>query len=357
MVSFIDYMETPNNNSPVLFHGNMGLAIPLYLSAAISGNEDTLCRAKRHLDAISESIGTLTSPSFGEGLAGIGWAVEVLVQNNLLPDVDTDEILSDIDDFIYKDVTSKKETSPSLYSGGMGKAAYFLKRVRNKNPNSHRYTEIVHLECLSMITEDIDELFRAPNGPLNIHPEEDITRINDGLCQNMKDMADYLHLFSLALLVNKSVIEATIYDIMRLSETLLEALINVDVREGIFLDDRRVFTHSFYLAAAYSYASEIHGHLHWKEKAHRFMEVFTSPRLAGGQDSPENGYRLLATYSIMNSSVYKGDYRKEIEQIIGSLKVASARNTLYHGWGSIMISEMAKEHAGAVEKWNDLFLF
>lgn len=82
-------------------------------------------------DEISSEIedGRLSCGS--NGLAGVGWTLEHLAQNDFL-DIDTDEMLGEIDIFLYKTMLSDMEKGDYDYlNGSLQKGLYFLSRQRN----------------------------------------------------------------------------------------------------------------------------------------------------------------------------------------------------------------------------------
>jgi len=76
--------------------------------------------------------------SYSSGLAGIGWLMEFLQQNNLL-NCDTNDIIGDIDHYLYISMISElnKGNYDYLHSAG-GIALYFLKRMK-KLPKAKEY--------------------------------------------------------------------------------------------------------------------------------------------------------------------------------------------------------------------------
>lgn len=84
-----------------LFHGKMGLVLFFSFYARHSNNNQYNQLAYDLLDEIYEDIDKNVLLNFENGLCGIGWAIEFLVQNGYMQG-DTDEILEDIDKQIMK---------------------------------------------------------------------------------------------------------------------------------------------------------------------------------------------------------------------------------------------------------------
>lgn len=79
-----------------LFHGKMGVVLFFSIYSRFSKNELYNQFAYVLLDEINMDIHENTLTDFENGLSGIGWAIEYLVQNGYM-EGDTDEILEDID--------------------------------------------------------------------------------------------------------------------------------------------------------------------------------------------------------------------------------------------------------------------
>src|SRR5215475_16042885 len=86
-----------------LYKGKTGLCICYFLLFDISKDDSHLIKARNLLDELSGNIGNVKGLGFADGLAGIGWGIEWLVQNNYV-DANTDEILEDLDDELYRSV-------------------------------------------------------------------------------------------------------------------------------------------------------------------------------------------------------------------------------------------------------------
>lgn len=94
-------------------------------------------------DAINEGFSYHT---FAAGLAGVGWAVEHLVQYDFI-EADPDEILEDIDVYLHKAMILdiQEKGNYDFLHGATGSATYFLNRLANENAGK-------------FLTEYIDEL-------------------------------------------------------------------------------------------------------------------------------------------------------------------------------------------------------
>lgn len=83
-----------------LLNGKMGAAIFFYHYAKYTDNKVYDIYAGELIDEIYEEIGYLSSIEFANGLSGIAWGIEYLVQGGFL-EADSDEILEEVDEKIY----------------------------------------------------------------------------------------------------------------------------------------------------------------------------------------------------------------------------------------------------------------
>lgn len=341
--------------SPGLLYGDAGMAVVYHLLAAAGGKEEARQNGALLLDRISENIGAARELSFADGLTGIGWSIEWLVQNGLLKDVNTDEILSEIDDILYKDVTTSKQYTPGLFNGAMGKAAYFIKRAKSKNPGTHRYVQLSHQECLVMLTDDIDEIFRASNGALLLNTEW-IKKQEEKDVRHLRDIAEYILMFSQLVRINEPVVENTFLDIMVLIENLLDSLFAEDQDEiiSLFLPDQPLYYHLFYLAVCYAYKARIHGHHHWLEKAGYYTRGFYDIGLGLAAGSDTDLFQALTVYSLLNICRPSILYKIKLEEIIQELKNIQPLR-FYRGKGILSIAELSLSRPGLIDSWHELF--
>lgn len=76
-------------------------------------------------------------PTFAGGIAGIGWTIEHLKQNNFI-ELDTDSILINIDDFLYPFMIKYvQDGNYDFLHGALGLGLYFLSR--KSNPKALKY--------------------------------------------------------------------------------------------------------------------------------------------------------------------------------------------------------------------------
>jgi hypothetical protein len=173
VITEIDKLSTATKNTGDnygLYRGRTGVCICHFLLSRLTGDQIYLEKAREILNTISDNIAATQELNFSDGLAGIGWGVEWLVQNNYV-ESNTDEVLEDIDNELYKSVVYAKSPDISLSNGTIGKIMYFYKRLLARNPNPSRYRNICHQECIVILTDELNDFMLNDNsGLLNKSP-------------------------------------------------------------------------------------------------------------------------------------------------------------------------------------------
>ncbi len=151
-----------------LMHGKMGVSIFFFHLARQTKNQIYEDYAGELIDEIYEEITANTPLDFENGLAGIGWGIEYLVQNGFI-DADTDEVLEEFDNRIFKELIYNTPKEIGLLNGIVGIGAYFLKRIQNLASNEDKITTLtnkqtlIHLiDELELQTQDISQIILEP---------------------------------------------------------------------------------------------------------------------------------------------------------------------------------------------------
>lgn len=158
-----------------IMHGKMGITIFFFHLARQTKNQIYEDYAGELIDEIYEELTANTPVDFENGLAGIGWGIEYLVQNKFI-EADTDEVLEEFDNRIFKEFIYSTPKEIGLLNGIIGIGAYFLKRIQpvchpSSNPKSNdekiptltnKQTLIHIIDELERQTQDISEIIREP---------------------------------------------------------------------------------------------------------------------------------------------------------------------------------------------------
>lgn len=115
-----------------LQHGNTGIAIFLYHLSRATGNREYEEMANQLVDKVFSSLTTHALPDFENGLAGIGWGIEYLLQLGFA-EGDADEILDEVDTKVYRILTHENLPNNLELCNGLTGYLWFLNsRLKNK---------------------------------------------------------------------------------------------------------------------------------------------------------------------------------------------------------------------------------
>jgi len=144
------------NNLGIL-NGKMGISICFYHMAKKYSNSIYFGYAEDLINDIYDELDPSIPLDFENGLAGIGWGFEYLVQEGFI-EADTDEILKDFDNKIFQYFIYNTPNNLSLENGILGFAMYFFIRVKNSSSqNSIQFLR--NKEALIHIVDELVEFF------------------------------------------------------------------------------------------------------------------------------------------------------------------------------------------------------
>ena len=159
-------------NNYGLYHGKMGLCLIFYLKSTISEQDMYTQKARGLLDEVVDNIMKVDNYNFSDGLLGIGWGIEWLVQNEFIQ-LNTDEFLEDLDDEVYRLIMYSKAESVDLNIGTLGRILYLYKRLMSNNPSCNFYRNICNKEILVLLIDELYEyLIAEDNSLLNLCSSE-----------------------------------------------------------------------------------------------------------------------------------------------------------------------------------------
>ena len=139
-----------------LLHGNTGLCLYFYQLSKGAKNPEYEQIADDLLDKVFANLSTSAFADFENGLAGIGSGIEYLVQNGFA-EGDTDDILEEVDNKVFKTLNEENLTSFELGNGLTGYLFYLISRLKKPtNPNS--MAQRINRELLILTINKLDEL-------------------------------------------------------------------------------------------------------------------------------------------------------------------------------------------------------
>jgi|GEM_PF-3273772 len=161
IIDQFEFLEQHYNNNYSLHNGKTGLCLAYYLAGASFKNKNFTIKGTVLLTEIGENIDKIQGFNFANGLAGIGWAIEWLIQNGFLI-ANSDDVLEDMDDELYKTVVYTTSQNVSLKDGTIGKGLYFYKRLTACNPSALRYRNLCNQECLILLIDELHGSLLTP---------------------------------------------------------------------------------------------------------------------------------------------------------------------------------------------------
>lgn len=272
-----------DNDACGLYYGKSGKAILLYLLYRSSSDKQLSEAALEMLNSVSDSIANEEQLDFANGIAGIGWAVEWIAQNGFL-EINTNEILEEIDDALYKSVVFGSDKNISLANGTLGKLLFFLSRYKSRNPNTHRLKNIFHEECLVLLSDDLHEKLLSDTGILK----------KEKLSENdLLNIGHLIYFFSdfLWTRVNEPTVEEALYEIVKFADKYIEE--SIDVHN---------INHSLlFLSCCYYLSGRNHIHDYWQERAIKFIRLLSNSEIV--ENSKRN--KLMPINKILSNYILK----------------------------------------------------
>ena len=344
-----------NTLSLGLLNGDSGMAIIYYLLAKDTGNKDYKEKGLQLLNQISDNINSTKDLRFADGLAGIGWAVEWLVQNELLSDTNTDEVLEDVDDILYKSVVYSKDEYISLLDGTLGKIAYFLKRELSSNPNTHRFQRICLQECLVILTDDLADKITQGRLLTTIKLDHPISEPEALL--RIIDLGTLVTMISGFPNINIQSVERTLYDVINYIELGLSKAV-IDLASKAITNKERDYYHNIlYLAICYFIAGKKHNHNFWQEQANGYIELLCN-KIEEDNNNDISEYQLLkklSLYTLLNIYMPNFQYKKELQMLNNYFQSKDLPLRLLNGWGAVVLASVSANKPDLVKDWHELF--
>jgi len=322
-----------------LLDGLAGMAVTYYLQAKWQRNDTWQKQGLSILDEISERIGSVQNFQFQDGLAGIGWAVEWLVQHDLLDNTNTDEVLSEVDDILYRSIVYSRDINFSLLTGTCGKIAYLNKRIASKNPDPNRLRQICHNECVVILTDDLQEKLVQENG----FEQLPVTELSNILVQMVMIPP-----------INRITIEAILYEAAKHSLLLLSKIANAGAsgRKAITVNDYHNF---LYLGVCLLIAAQLHEHKYWELQARSCIKQLLQMGEKYERCGKEQLFKRLSIYSLLNIYDPALQLAADISKIIDTLSAKPLPACLYNGTGTVMLANMCLQSPQLISDWHELF--
>jgi len=153
-------IEADNSQSPMgLFHGNAGISMFLYMLSRHSKDLFYEKKAEELLDKVFTGLNNSVSPDLEDGLAGIGWVTEYLIQHKFV-EGDPDIILEEVDNKVFKILNEDNFNSLEVTNGLAGYLFYLIRRLKN-TPEEPSMAFQINSELLIHVINKIYEIGTA----------------------------------------------------------------------------------------------------------------------------------------------------------------------------------------------------
>lgn len=160
-------LNLPVITEPGLMDGKMGACLFYYHYGAYAKSQYYTNLASAVLDELFESVDDDTPLNFDNGLAGIAWAAEHLV-NHKFVDADTNDILSDLDDTIFAHYS---RLGPDQYRELLNIVPYIIARLQNTTVTAHQ-AQYLNLLKLAQHTQGVIHHLLSTEPPVNLPPAD-----------------------------------------------------------------------------------------------------------------------------------------------------------------------------------------
>ncbi|MDF2516715.1 MAG: hypothetical protein K0R59_2011 [Sphingobacterium sp.] len=249
-----------------LYDGLTGDILFSFLYSRLYNNKVFRQLGNEGLEVLQDNISQVKSLDRAEGLAGIGWAIEWLAQHRFIQ-VDTNDVLSDIESLIYRVTSFSSDSTISFASGIIDKIVYFLQRFSNQSLS--RYTQYTHRECLTYLSDDLYHKFELMKGHI-LADKKNTLEGNEAI----RCLSEIL-MISTPLLkagVNISVCEKMLYEAVDITRVIME-----EYNQSSYLENPRFNNLMiFQTIAALAVVGKSYNQAGWTQLAECSCEIYLS---------------------------------------------------------------------------------
>src|SRR5690625_828336 len=141
-----------------LLKGKMGICIYFFHLARETGENEFQELAEQLIDEVYEEVSNKQLPvNFENGLAGIAWGIEYLVQHNFV-EADTDAVLSEVDDKIFRHLRTVEKLPFGISKGVVGFLISLLSRLKGKNIDAEDSNIFIYKRLLIRLVNRLGRL-------------------------------------------------------------------------------------------------------------------------------------------------------------------------------------------------------
>ena len=130
-----------------LLHGKMGIVLCSFHIGRVNDNNAFTLFAEDMLNKVIESLHKNIPIDFENGVTGIGWAVEYLIQNEFI-EANADEVLEEIDEKVFKTLLYKE----NVIDDTLSMIHYLISRMCYRiDENTNEYVEEIKYNITLLI--------------------------------------------------------------------------------------------------------------------------------------------------------------------------------------------------------------
>lgn len=300
-----------------LYTGTIGVLLPRLLEYKLVKSEDRQKDISFLLDVVYEGFGNVNTLGFKNGITGIGWGLEWCAQHQLLR-INSDDILADIDDLLYRDTVYGSFNEHSLFEL-VWRANYFYRRGISKNKHQNRYRHLCHRECLFLVLEDIErKRIMEGHGMFADDIEE------------LRFLSLYFLLLSRVFMLKDQAIETAYYDMAQhIQEKLvLHLLEKQDSHEPTLLYALAT------LAEIFVIASRNTRHYYWACQGEEFSQALKDKIGLLDTDKHDRLSELIIK-ALHYINVQNEETKESLQEALAGIPYDSLSDTFYKGKGIV----------------------
>ncbi|QES91044.1 glycoside hydrolase family protein [Rhizosphaericola mali] len=333
-----------------MLDGLTGIAIIFFLLAKYRNDKIAEEKGVFLLEWVSENGANANDLNFGTGLTGIGWAIEWLVQNGLMTDTNTDEILDPIDSLLYNIVSYSKDENFSLLTGTLGKIEYFRRRAMSNNPGTHRYKTIGHLECIVLL---LDDLANQIPEIINLYEDKDKYCNNIIMKNSLFDLGSILtSISSININTNTPTLGHILFNGIKYCEAILS-----NAKFNNSQKDEQYSLDITYLATTYLISAKNKKNKYWEERAIGYTNDFIQFMPDNTKLTMKQLFQKMNIYCMLYIYLRETSYSSIIEELKDLLYTFKLPFTLFEGKGTLVLAELCLEAPDLIQQWYELFFF
>lgn len=302
-----------------LYTGTMGMLLPRLLEYKLDERLEKLKEISLLSSIVYENFGNLNSLDFKYGITGIGWALEWCAQHQLLK-INSDEILADIDDLLYRDTVYTSCNKGSLFEL-VWRANYFYQRGISKNKYQNRYRHLCHRECLFLVLEDLEEMRTR---------SDNVKQMDDA--EELHFLALYFLLLSKVFMLKDQAIESAFYDI---TQQIMDKLV-LHLQKKNWQYKVPTLYVMMTLAEVFVVGSRNSRHYYWAQQGEELLHALKD-KVDKLEFDTHNTLSDLTLNALHYINTKDERVREKLQNILGNIAYDAFPDTLYQGKGMIDI--------------------